>query len=340
LRFLAGIGLGGAIPNSVALVCEYVPRRLRATMVIVMFTGTPFGAAAPGLVSVALVPQYGWPALFVVGGLVPLAVAALCLAMLPESIKHLVVRSRHDQARVLLRRLMRSGEIDDAGRLTVSDETAAHAISPVSFFRDGLAPLTLSLWLAFLCFFVTFYFLSSWTPTLLNSLGLAPLQATLAQSLFLIGGAIGGLALARPMDRRGPMPIALGFAVAVPITAAIGYAGLRSQALLLLVEFSSGFLILGLSFGLIALSGLLYPTAFRSTGSGWALSVGRIGSISGALLGGPLIASHIDIRLLFVVAAGPLALSSIASFVLGRYYSARFGNAAMGQGKTLADRAN
>ena len=246
-------------------------------------------------------------------------------------IKHLVVRSRHDEARRLLRRLVEPREIADDGQLMVSDETTAHAISPVSLFRNRLGPLTLSLWLAFLCFFISFYFLSSWTPTLLNSLGLTPLEATLAQSLFLIGGATGGLALALPMDRRGPMAIAVGFAIAVPITAVIGYAGVHSQFLLFAVEFFSGFLILGLSFGLIALSGLLYPTAFRSTGSGWALSIGRIGSITGAALGGPLIAAHIDIRLLFVIAAAPLVVASLASFGLGCFYAARFGKAAIGQ---------
>jgi len=124
-----------------------------------------------------------------------------------------------------------------------------------------------------------YFFLVSWTPVLLSSANIPLGKAALAQSLFQFGGAIGGWILCRPMDTKGLTPIAILFVIAIPAVALIGYLGTISEPLLMIAEFFAGFCVLGGQFGLNAVSALIYPTSFRSKGAGWALGIGRIGSI-------------------------------------------------------------
>src|ERR1700685_253806 len=98
LRFLSGLGLGGVLPNVIALNAEFVPKRLRATVLVVVAIGISLGGAIPGLVGVALMPTYGWPVIFVVGGIVPLAVGIGMVFAIPDSIKFMVLRGGHDAA--------------------------------------------------------------------------------------------------------------------------------------------------------------------------------------------------------------------------------------------------
>ena len=98
LQFLSGLGLGGVLPNVIALMGEFTPRRFRATMMVVMSMGISLGGAAPGLVGVTLMPTYGWPVVFVVGGIIPIVIGLCLLFAIPESIKFMVLRGDHDEA--------------------------------------------------------------------------------------------------------------------------------------------------------------------------------------------------------------------------------------------------
>jgi AAHS family 4-hydroxybenzoate transporter-like MFS transporter len=91
VRFLCGIGLGGAIPNVMALVSEYAPARKRNTLVALTWCGFALGAVLGGLISVPLIANFGWAAVFVAGGLQPLCTVPLILFVLPESIKFLIL---------------------------------------------------------------------------------------------------------------------------------------------------------------------------------------------------------------------------------------------------------
>jgi AAHS family 4-hydroxybenzoate transporter-like MFS transporter len=177
-----------------------------------------------------------------------------------------------------------------------------------------------------------FYFLISWMPTLLiGQKLLAQSDAALATSLVQIGGTIGGFVLCRPMERRGFWPVALLFAGAVPFVALIGYAASTSTALLMVVVFIAGFCILGLQFGLNAASAMIYPTSVRSNGSGWAFGVGRFGSILGPIFGGKLIALKLSVPMLFLIAAIPFVVGTLACIVLALLYGAKFSGAGLGE---------
>ena len=332
LRFLAGIGIGGLMPNAIALNAEFAPKRLRATMIILMFTGVTFGGALPGLVSVALVPQHGWQILFSIGGVFPI-IAAVCVALwCPESIKFLVLKGgKGGQVAKLLRQLQRGVPVDPNAEFVVRDEKRYGEFSIRQLFGDGLAVITPLLWLLFVANLMAFYFLLSWTPTLLTSANLPIAKAAIATTLFQLGGTIGGLVLARPIDKMGLAPVTLLFALAVPVVASIGYVGRISEPLLMIIVFLGGFCVLGLQFGLNATSAMIYPTAFRSNGAGWALGVGRVGSIVGPLVGGLLISMKLPVQQLYLWAAVPFLVGAVACFILERLYVARFQGRGLGR---------
>src|SRR5215470_6595661 len=306
LRGLAGVGLGGLLPNMIAYTGEFAPRRYRATLIIVMYCGVTLGGAIPAAISVWLVPRYGWEAIFLIGGLMPLALAACAWLWLPESVKFLVVKGRRDEAERVLRMLAADTDIGPQTVLVLSAETVYADFNPRHLFAEGLAFITPLLWLCFAINLMGLNFLISWMPTLL--IGQEPLaqsDAAIVTSLVQIGGTIGGLALCRPMERRGFWPVALLSASAVPFVALIGYAAATSVWLLIPVVTLAGFCILGPRFGLNAASAMIYPTTVRSNGSGWAFGVGRFGSILGPIFGGELIALKLSVPMVFLIAAGP-----------------------------------
>ncbi len=283
LRFAAGIGIGGLLPNLIALNAEYAPRRFRATMIILMFTGITFGGSLPGAISVWLVPHYGWQAIFVVGGVLPIVMAAAAALWLPESLKHLVVKEK-ERARAVALLSTLGPSIDGQTKLVVADEKIYKGFNPKYLFEGGLALITPLLWICFACNLMGFYFLISWLPTLLTGAKLPPSEAAIATALVQIGGTVGGLALARPIDAKGFLPVTILFACAVFAVGALGYVGLSSYGALMVTVFLAGFCVLGLQFGLNASSALIYPTSVRSNGSGWAfgtrLYVSRFGGLS------------------------------------------------------------
>lgn len=318
LRLLAGIGIGGIFPNAVALSAEYAPKRLRATMIILMFTGNTIGAALPGLVSMLWVHAHGFQILFLIGGIAPL-VLALCLCFtLPESIKFLALdESRKARTLQMLRRLKPDFAFTEDDRF-ITNEAAGSKFRMKQLFAGRFALATPLLWLLFALNLMIFYFINSWMPTLAAAADAPAGRGVLALTIFLLGGTCGGLALSRLVDKQGLKPIYIMFIIAVPVVASIGYLTVASPDLLLAAAFIAGFCVLGLQFGLNATPGLIYPTSCRANGAGWAFGVGRLGAALGPLIGGILIGMKLPIQTLYVFAALPLIAGAIACFFLDR----------------------
>jgi AAHS family 4-hydroxybenzoate transporter-like MFS transporter len=322
LRLLAGLGLGGATPNAIAIVSEYAPRRVRSLLIIVMFSGISIGGAIPGILAASMMQSHGWRFLFTVGGAAPIVVALVCATLLPESITFLVLKRRVAEVARLLPK-MRIPAAVDAGSLSVREASATPSVYPRPLFGHGLSVVTVLLWAVFVFQLMALFMLISWTPLLLGIAHLRPEQAATAQAFFQIGGALGGLCLAPLLNKSGPLPMAILFGLAVPVTAMIGYVGAVSPTALFAIEFIAGVCVLGPSYGMAVLSAVVYPTAIRSLGSGWAFGVGRIGSIVGPLFGGVLLAWRIGPDLLFVFAALPMLISALAAFALSQTASFR-----------------
>jgi AAHS family 4-hydroxybenzoate transporter-like MFS transporter len=326
LRFLAGIGLGAAVPSSVALMAEYAPTASRATRVALMFVAYTIGAALGGLIAAWLIPRFGWTSVYQVGGWTGVVLAVLLCFTLPESVRFLLVtqdrggRRRRDLVRIL-QRLDPALRIGAATRLVSSDVVShgvgvRHGVPVRDLFLDGRASRTVLLWIAYIGTQMTLNFLTSWLPTVVHQGGLSLEQAEVTTALFQFGGAAGSLGFGRLLDRHGLLSLAAGFLVAVPVVAALGIAG-GSAVLLMGLAMAAGFCIPGGQAGVNALSGTIYPTYMRATGTGWAFGVGRIGSILGPVLGGMLLVLDLPSSLLFLFVAAP-ALCVAAALLLMR----------------------
>jgi AAHS family 4-hydroxybenzoate transporter-like MFS transporter len=184
-------------------------------------------------------------------------------------------------------------------------------------FSGRLAFITPILWLCFITALMANYFLNSWLPLIFENSGFTAQQSGLAISCYHYGGTVGGLFVALVLGRFGFTAIAALFVLAVPAIAAIGLPGISFATMVSAVALA-GFCTLGAQFGNNAASGLLYPTVYRSRGVGWALGVGRLGSVIGPLVGGVLLGRRLPLQQLFIFAALPMAAGLIASAVLAR----------------------
>jgi len=320
LRFLAGIGIGGLLPNIVALNAEFAPRRLQAAAVSVSFAGITIGGSLPGPVAAYLVPSHGWQILFYLGGIVPLLFLGIIATWLPESIRFLALKDRQADVAALMRRMDPDARVPEDARFIVRESETL----PFKYlFERELAVMTPLLWLLFALNLMAYYFLISWMPTLLTSANTPVSQAALATTMLQIGGFVGGVSIALPLDRRGMLPIVALFLLAIPIVGAIGYVALQSPISMMILVALAGFCTLGGQFGLNAISAIIYPTALRSTGSGWAFGIGRIGSILGPVVGGALIAMKLPVQQLYVLATIPFVLAAIVSLIMMPMYAKR-----------------
>jgi len=317
LRLLAGLGIGGIIPNVVAINAESAPGRLRATLAITAVAGVPLGGALPGLVAATLVPDFGWQVLFWIGGIVPVVIGAAALVGLPESIKFMALHERHHpRLGRLLQTLSPGFRMPANPRFVIAGEKQVPGVNPVYLFDDGLAVVTPLTWLLFALNLMGYFFVLSWTPTLLTAAHLPPTDAALAGTVLQVGGTIGSLLMASFLQRRHFLGLALLFVLAVPAVGAIGFAGLASREALLVTTFVAGFLVLGIQSGINVLGAMIYPTSLRANGSGWQLGIGRIGSIVGPLAGGLVAGMTIETQ--YMWAALPFAAGAAVSLVLWR----------------------
>jgi AAHS family 4-hydroxybenzoate transporter-like MFS transporter len=322
LRLLAGVGIGGVIPNVVAINAESAPRRLRATLALIAVGFVPLGGAATGFVTAALVPQHGWQILFLIGGIVPIVIALAGIFGLPESIKYMTI---HESQRGAMERLIaaiRPGfTVPPNARFVIEDEKQFPGFNPAYLFRDGLAVITPLLWLLFALNLMGFFFLLSWTPTLLTVAKLPPATVALAGAALQVGGTVGSLALCGWLQKHRFFVIAILFVLAVPVVGSIGFAGLTSQPALLTATFFAGFLVLGIQSGINVVGALIYPTSLRANGSGWQLGLGRIGSIVGPLVGALFVGMPVE--QLYMWSALPFAVGAVVCYVIHVLNTAR-----------------
>ncbi|MGD0027033.1 MAG: MFS transporter, partial [Xanthobacteraceae bacterium] len=183
-------------------------------------------------------------------------------------------------------------------------------------FREGRALGTVLLWIIFFCSLLDIFFLSSWLPTVLHDAGLSISASVVETALFQGGGVVAGLTLGLVIDRAGFLkvlvPVYIGAGLAI---GSIGFAG-TSLVLIMIASFLSGAFVIGGQNSVNVLAAVFYPTYIRSTGVGWALGIGRLGSIVGPIIGGVLLQAHWDRTSLFVIAAVPGFVAAAAALVL------------------------
>lgn len=295
LRFLTGLGLGGAMPNTITMTSEYLPARRRGALVTLMFCGFTLGSAFGGIVSAQLVPVIGWHGILVLGGVLPLMLFVALLVVLPESPRW-QVRRQLPQAVIAktVSAITRERYVDTHFYLIESASVTKGSIRQL--FMGRQLPITLMLWVVFFMSLLIIYLLSSWMPTLLNHRGIDLQHASWVTAAFQIGGTLGALALS--------------YAVGAVCIVMIGLSqdGLWLMALAI---FGTGIGISGSQVGLNALTATLYPTQSRATGVSWSNAVGRCGAIVGSLSGGLMMAMNFSFDTLFFIIAVPAAISAV-----------------------------
>lgn len=315
-RFIAGLGIGGVMPNVVALMTEYSPKRIRSLLVAIMFSGYSVGGMASAGIGMWLIPAYGWPAVFYVAA-IPLLLLPVILWVLPESPGFLLKAGRDAEAAAILARL-EPGYAPRAGdRYVYPTGAAGHPVPLLALFKDGRFLSTLMFWVSFFMCLLMVYALSSWLPKLMNRAGYelgSSLMFLLVLNFGAIFGAIGGGWLADRFHLRRVLTVF--FAVAA---LSIGLLGFKSSFVVLnLLVALAGATTIGSQILLYAYVAQFYPQAIRSTGIGWASGVGRSGAILGPVLGGTLMGMNLPLESNFLAFAVPGAIAGLAISLVSR----------------------
>jgi AAHS family 4-hydroxybenzoate transporter-like MFS transporter len=325
LRFAAGIGLGGAMPNAAALAAEFVPSVRRPIAVTLTIVCVPLGGTVAGLLGIRALALLGWRMLFVLGGLVPIVAAALYLRLLPESPRYLVRRpARHAELAHVLNRM---GHLVPSGA-TFADATE-HALerAPLSrIFQTDLRADTLALWGAFFSGLLAVYIVFSWLTSLLTGAGFDAATAGTAITLFNLGGVAGALAggvvIASFGSRVSMLSMAAGGALGAAGLAAMSIeAGAAVGPILVMLTLTGAF-INAAQTTMYALAAHVYPSATRATGVGTAVAVGRFGAALSGYVGSWAIEWG-GSRAYFSAIAGAMVMSCLAIAAVARHIPAR-----------------
>jgi len=312
LRFFTGMGIGGAFPGAATLSGDYAPQRFRATMIMATFTGAPIGGFVCGQLAGLLLPNFGWPSVFLVGGVVPLLMVPALALWLPESPRFLAVkRSRSPREAALLQRL----DINP-GQAAVESLDLAQGNPIKMLFSEGYALQTVLLWVIFFCSLMNLFLFVYWLPQVLHMTGMTPAEAARTTSFRELGAILAVLYLGLLIDRFGPeRTLAWHYAAGVVFIAAIALAAMP-YLLLAVVIFFSGMTIIGSQTGANATCGKLYPARMRTSGLGWALGIGRLGGIAAPVLGGYLLSMGMAPPHIFLSACGFAVIAAAATGLL------------------------
>ena len=316
LRFLGGIGLGGIMPNAMALVGEYSPAKVRVTAMMVVSNGFTLGAAFGGPIAAWLIPLYGWRGVFYFGAVTPIVIAALMIFLLPESLQYLALRGHNPTKLARWLRHVDPTVTVGANTQFVIAESKKKGVPIIHLFHDGRALGTALLWVVNFMNLLNLYLLSNWLPTVIRDSGYSNTIAVNSGSIFQLGGVVGTLVLGVFVSRFGFTPVlTICFALACLSIGAIGQPYLTLVLLFGLI-FVAGFGIPGSQAGLNAFSATYYPTDLRATGVGAGLGVGRIGAIVGPYVVGLMLARHWANREIFLAASIPALISCVVMLSL------------------------
>jgi AAHS family 4-hydroxybenzoate transporter-like MFS transporter len=312
MRFLTGIGIGGAMPVTVALTADYSPISRRGTLLMLMFCGNTIGGFLGGQLVAQILPIFGWQSIFLSGGIPPLVLIPFLLLYLPESPRFLIAHRADAPATLAILR-----------KLNVSTQAAASKLVDVAkgnpvqqLFTGGLALTTMLVWVVFFANLLNMYLFSYWMPTVLNLSGLKPEVAVFYASMFQLGGILSCLLLGPMIDRFGaPKVLACSFASGVIFILAVGLGNLPVPFIAIPI-LGAGAAMIGSQLGANAMVAALYPARIRSTGVGWALGVGRLGGIAGPAIGGTLLGLGLPPKEIFLCACGPALVAAACTFLL------------------------
>ena len=310
-RFIAGLGLGGVMPNVIALMTEYAPKRLRATLVSLMFSGYAIGGMCSALLGIWLVPQFGWKIMFILGGL-PLLLLPLIWMLLPESIDYLVRRNKTDQAIKILKQIDSTVTYTNETKISLHHDNQASSKTPVKdLFAENRGSITLLFWASVFMALVLVYALGNWLPKLMVEAGY-DLSTSLVFLLALnIGGMLGAIVGGYLADRFNLAKVLCSLFFSGAIALFLLSYSLPTFILYICIAIA-GAASIGGQILLLAYMSQFYSSNIRATGLGMALGIGRLGAILGPILCGWLLSLSLPINYNFIALAIPCMIAVIS----------------------------
>jgi AAHS family 4-hydroxybenzoate transporter-like MFS transporter len=325
LRLIAGVGLGGAMPNAAALAGEYVPLRQRPFAVTLAIVCVPLGATLAGFAAIAALPTVGWRGLFVIGGATPIAGAVLLTWLMPESPRYLLRHpSRWGELAALLRRMGHA--VPDHATFVQPVDSDANRPSLARIFGRELRIDTFALWGAFFSCLLAVYLGFAWLPTILAGAGLPTSVASTGLTAFNLGGVVGALAGGKLLTRFGSRIIMVSMTAGAVVCALVmSRMSITAQSavlpILVMLTLTGG-LINAVQTTMFALAAHVYPTAIRAGGVGTVVAFGRLGAI---LVGyaGPWALEYRGSESFFWLMAGALVVTCVSLATVRRHVPAR-----------------
>lgn len=316
-RFIAGIGLGGVMPNLIALVTEYAPKKLKSTLVAIMFSGHAFGGIVASLGALALLPNFGWKAVVFLAA-IPLLILPILIKVMPESYSFLIKVNKKEKLVQTLNRVEKDVTFSEKDEyvIHVSDDNDT---SLKKLFTDKRGLSTVMFWVAAFMSLLVMYGLSTWLPKIMQNAGY-PMGSSL---LFLVtlnlGGVTGAIFGGKLADKFGSRKVLLVFFLLGFLS--LSALSLRPSAFLLYaLLFIAGATTTGTQINTNAYVSQYYPSGIRSTGVGWELGIGRIGGMLGPTLGGFLLSSQLPFHINFLSFAIPSIFGAIAILLVQEKY--------------------
>ncbi|NCI78160.1 aromatic acid/H+ symport family MFS transporter [Acinetobacter kanungonis] len=314
LRFLAGLGIGGVMPNVVALMTEYAPKRIRSTLVAVMFSGYAIGGMTSALLGAWLVADYGWKIMFILAG-IPFVALPILWKFLPESLMFLTKKGDTAQVAKIVQKISPEQNINAATQFVLNDVIAGDEAPLRALFQQGRTFSTLMFWVAFFMCLLMVYALGSWLPKLMIQAGYSLGASMLFLFALNIGGMVGAIGGGALADRFHLKPVlSIMFTVGALALILLGFKS--PQAILYSLIAIAGAATIGSQILLYTFVAQFYPAAVRSTGMGWASGIGRIGAIVGPILTGALLTLQLPHQMNFLVIAIPGAIAALAVFMV------------------------
>lgn len=314
LRFLAGLGIGGVMPNVVALMTEYAPKRIRSTLVAVMFSGYAIGGMTSALLGAWLVPQFGWQIMFYIAG-VPLLALPLIWKFLPESLMYLTVRNQTVEARNIIKKISPAQDVTENSQFILNEVKKGDEAPLKALFQKGRTFSTFMFWIAFFMCLLMVYALGSWLPKLMIQAGYSLGASMIFLFALNIGGmigAIGGGYLADKFHIKKVLTIM--FLCGASALILLGFNS--PQFVLYTLIAIAGAATIGSQILLYTFVAQYYPSTVRSTGMGWASGIGRIGAIVGPVLTGALLTMELPHQMNFFAIAIPGVIAALAIFLV------------------------
>ncbi len=314
LRFVAGLGIGGVMPICVALTSEYAPKRIRSTLVAIMFSGYAIGGMTSALLGAWLVADFGWQIMFYIAG-IPTLLLPIIWKMLPESLMFLVKAQDHHKANRIVQKLAPKQPIDNQTQLVLDEPTKGDDAPIRALFQKNRGISTVMFWTAFFMCLLMVYALASWLPKLMIQAGYSLGASMLFLFALNIGGMVGAIGGGVLADKFHIKPVLTTmFTLGAVALILLGYNS--PQLVLYSLIFVAGATTIGAQILLYTFVAQYYPTAVRTTAMGWASGVGRIGAIVGPILTGALLTLHLPHQTNFLFIAVPGLIAAIAIFLV------------------------